>query len=106
MNELINDEAVYRTAPATPGLLKKKSLINLILCGGLDIWYTFLRPYVYISFQKHLKKVVKKWVKKVQENLGACHGGEGLITHRIGDLSRRIQECFFPYVVPYYPCLL
>ena len=23
MNELINDEAVYRTAPATPGLLKK-----------------------------------------------------------------------------------
>ena len=22
MNELINDEAVYRTAPATPGLLK------------------------------------------------------------------------------------
>ena len=24
MNELINDEAVYRTAPATPGLLKKE----------------------------------------------------------------------------------
>ena len=24
MNELINDEAVYRTAPATPGLLKSK----------------------------------------------------------------------------------
>ena len=23
MNQLINDEAVYRTAPATPGLLKK-----------------------------------------------------------------------------------
>ena len=23
MNELINDEAVYRTAPATPGLLKR-----------------------------------------------------------------------------------
>ena len=23
MTELINDEAVYRTAPATPGLLKK-----------------------------------------------------------------------------------
>ena len=22
MNELMNDEAVYRTAPATPGLLK------------------------------------------------------------------------------------
>ena len=26
MNELINDEAVYRTAPATPGLLKKTAL--------------------------------------------------------------------------------
>ena len=25
MNELMNDEAVYRTAPATPGLLKKIS---------------------------------------------------------------------------------
>ena len=23
MNELMNDEAVYRTAPATPGLLKR-----------------------------------------------------------------------------------
>ena len=23
MNQLMNDEAVYRTAPATPGLLKK-----------------------------------------------------------------------------------
>ena len=24
MNELINDEALYRTAPATPGLLKRR----------------------------------------------------------------------------------
>ena len=27
MNELINDEAVYRTAPATPGLLKTSTLL-------------------------------------------------------------------------------
>ena len=25
MNELMNDEAVYRSAPATPGLLKNKA---------------------------------------------------------------------------------
>ena len=28
MNELINDEAVYRTAPATPGLLNKS--VNIL----------------------------------------------------------------------------
>ena len=38
MNRLINDEAVYRTAPATPGLLKKRTL-------KLDLIYSnqFLR---------------------------------------------------------------
>ena len=29
MNELINDEAVYRTSPATPGLLNKFIILNL-----------------------------------------------------------------------------
>ena len=39
MTELINDEAVYRTAPATPGLLN--SIVNIavkyhtVLCCGL-----------------------------------------------------------------------
>ena len=31
MNESISDEAVYRTAPATPGLLKIRILVNLCL---------------------------------------------------------------------------
>ena len=31
MNELINDEAVCRTAPATPGLLKIITEIKIIL---------------------------------------------------------------------------
>ena len=26
MNELINDEAVYRTAPATPGMLNREGM--------------------------------------------------------------------------------
>ena len=29
MNESINHEAVYRTAPATPGLLKKSIYIDI-----------------------------------------------------------------------------
>ena len=29
VNEWINDEAVYRTAPATPGLLKSRKDINV-----------------------------------------------------------------------------
>ena len=29
INQLINDEPVYRTAPATPGLLKTKPVIKL-----------------------------------------------------------------------------
>ena len=28
INELMNDEGVYRTAPATPGLLKRKEYIT------------------------------------------------------------------------------
>ena len=38
MNELINDKAVYRTAPATPGLLKV--IINFFLLNFLVLsWY-------------------------------------------------------------------
>ena len=40
MNELLNDEAVYRTAPATPGLLIIYNLYNLQLIPliGLFVW--------------------------------------------------------------------
>ena len=39
MNQSINDEAVYRTAPATPGLLNIVLLVTLlkVKVGGLFI---------------------------------------------------------------------
>ena len=37
MNEWINDEAVYRTAPATPGLLKRGTLENLFIIHGAQL---------------------------------------------------------------------
>ena len=37
LNEWINDKAVYRTAPATPGLLKKELVVNF-LCLNVIPW--------------------------------------------------------------------
>ena len=37
INELMNDEAVYRTAPATPGLLKIALFWEVIHCPGWSL---------------------------------------------------------------------
>ena len=37
MNQLMNDEAVYRTAPATPGLLKSETGLHNIGLLSLEI---------------------------------------------------------------------
>ena len=42
MNELINDEAVYRTAPATPGLLKVIIIFFLNLLVLFWYWCYYL----------------------------------------------------------------
>ena len=39
LNELINDEAVYRTAPATPGLLISSMEISLIETMSISVYF-------------------------------------------------------------------
>ena len=57
MNESMSNKAVYRTAPATPGLLKRVPIsINFITgCGGwwlkLGGWgFTFSRQLIFYLF--------------------------------------------------------
>ena len=45
----MNDEAVYRTAPATPGLLNsvvKYLLFEFAVCWGPPTWQELAREYV------------------------------------------------------------
>ena len=43
MNQLISDKGVYRTAPATPGLLKIDVVAPLIM--DITQWNPTIRPY-------------------------------------------------------------
>ena len=69
INEWINDEAVYRTAPATPGLLKKGSPVGGLVgkLGGkiFSIKPDWQKPenlaykwkiYQYFNKKKHFKR--------------------------------------------------
>ena len=57
MNQSVSDEPVYRTAPATPGLLN----IVEYCCKCVSIWYTFVRNlkgfYQYFASLIILSKV-------------------------------------------------
>ena len=49
MTELINDEAVYRTAPATPGLLKRNHKLKY---GSME------HPIYKLGVVRYLKKII------------------------------------------------
>ena len=50
MNELMNDEAVYRTAPATPGLLKSPKVLTMTkLIYAFTLFDLFAYGYVLRS---------------------------------------------------------
>ena len=49
MNELINDEAVYRTAPATPGLLNTETISNSKYKNFLTTYFSLVFCYIHLE---------------------------------------------------------
>ena len=52
----MNDEAVYRTAPATPGLLKRRMFVGLLL---LMLCNAYATPETMLGKEKEYIKIVK-----------------------------------------------
>ena len=62
MSDLINDEAVYRTAPATPGLL---NISNVIISKDADDRTAKASPdllMVYCSLYKVIFGIITIWI--------------------------------------------
>ena len=55
MNELMNDKAVYKTAPATPGLLKMSGMVifppDILKCWRAHTWSIDMNMNIFSLIQ-------------------------------------------------------